>query len=88
MGTRPKVQHLVGGLALAHTGCKVTIPEKADTALTKAALPINDRAELIDRHIQGHFRKPDEKLLCQALVWFGLGGGFLVVVCWFFFLTQ
>lgn len=87
VGTRPKMQHFLGGLALAHTGHKVTISEKPDTTLTKVALPTNSRAQLIDRHIQGHFRKPGEKLLCQALVWFGFGGGFLGGGL-FFFLTP
>lgn len=61
-------------LALAHTGCKVTISEKPDITFTQAARPINARAHLIDRH--HHFRKPGEKLPCQVLVWFGFGGGF------------
>lgn len=83
MGTRYKVQHFLGGLALAHTGHKVTISEKPDITLTEVALLVNARDQLTDRC---HFRKPGEKLLCQVLVWFGFGGEFLVMA--WGFLTQ
>lgn len=72
-GLGTKLQHFLGGLALAHTGCKVTISEKADIRLTKVALPIDARAQLIDRC---HFRKPGEKLLFQLLVGLDLVGVF------------
>lgn len=87
MGTRPKVQHFSHGLALAHTGCKVTISEKPDITFTKVDLSINARAQLIDRH---HFRKPGEKLLYQVLVWFGFSGGlwWCSVVLFFFNLVA
>lgn len=79
VGTKPKVQHFLGGLALAHTGCKVTISEKPDITCTKVAHPINARAQLIDIDIiSGSLVKS-----CYVKCWFGFAEGFW----WWWFLV-